>query len=134
VARILLAASILALPQVSAALADHQLSETTTMQQAEKLIAQDGIDMFVIGIHFDESRSVELVKLIRQNSKYKTTPILMLRVTPSEMAHFIKQTMDAMKHLWSITDYLELEGDPDAAEKIADAVTRYLPSKTGSPR
>jgi DNA-binding response OmpR family regulator len=106
-ARILIAVSKLALPEGSAALAAHELLEITTLRQSETLIAQDVIDMFVIGVHFDDSRSVELVKLIRQSSKYKTTPILMLRVTPSEMAHFIKQTMDAMKHLWSITDYVE---------------------------
>jgi hypothetical protein len=69
---------------------------------------------------------MELVKLIRLDPKHKQTPILVVRLTPSAMADFIRQTMDTMKSLRVISDYLELEDDPIADVKIRDAAAEYL--------
>ncbi len=118
----------MAMPRMRAALAGHELLETTTLQQSERLVIEDIIDLFVIGIHFDDSRTMELVKLIRLDPKHKETPILITRLTPSSMAEFIQQTMETMKSLRVVTDYLELEDDPMADVKIRDTVSRLLPA------
>jgi hypothetical protein len=129
VTRIVLAATELALPLLRAALTEHELLEAKTMQQAERFVLEDSIELFVIGVHFDDSRVMDLVTLIRLRPEHKKTPILVIRVTPSTMASFISQTMDAMKILQVISDYLELEGDPLAELKIKNTVVEYLPSK-----
>ena len=128
-ARILVAASSMVLRQVSTALSGHEILETTTLRQAERLVLQDGIDIFVIGIQFDESRAVDLVKSIRLDPKHKATPIVMVRLTPSNMADSIRQTMNAMTSILSINVYLELEDDQLAAQKIRDIVATFLPSR-----
>jgi response regulator RpfG family c-di-GMP phosphodiesterase len=126
VARILLAASKISLPPICAALHGHELLQTTTSQQAEKLITEDGIELFVIGIHFDDSRAMELVKQIRTDKKHEHTPIIMIRITPSEIVAFLRQTMDTMKSLKVIDDYLEVDNDPLAEVKIKNLVNKHL--------
>ncbi len=128
-ARILLAASAISKYLLRAALAEHELLETTTFGEAQRLVLEDGIDLFVICIFFDDSRAMELVTVIRTDPKHKQTPILVVRVTPSEMADFIRHTMNTMKTLHVISDYLELDGDPIADIKIGDAAKEYLPSE-----
>lgn len=126
-ARILLAASeTLSAPVMRAALAGHELLEPKDLHEAERLIQEASIELFVIGVQFDDSRGMELVKRIRLDQAHKKTPILIVRVTPSEMASFIRQTMDTMKSLGVISDYLELEGDPLAEVKIRDEVSKFL--------
>jgi CheY-like chemotaxis protein len=134
VARILVAATERVLPQVSAALVGHEVLETTTLQQAQRLILEDGIELCIIGIHFDDSRAVELVKFIRLDPSHRNTPIIITRLTPSDMSNFIRQTMDGMKKLLTISDYLELEGDPLATIKIKDSVTRVLLERKLEPK
>ncbi len=128
-ARILVAATERALPQIRAALLGHEVLETATIRQAQRLIVEDGIELFLIGIHFDDSRAIELVNYIRLDQRHRKTPIAITRLTPTDMANFIRQIMDGLKRRQTISEYLELEGDPLAAAKIKDAVTMLLSSK-----
>jgi PleD family two-component response regulator len=126
-ARILIAEAMAEMPKISSALSAHELLETTTLQQAVRLVIEDGIELFVIGVHFDDSRAVELVKLIRADKNHQDTPVLMVRLAPSKMADFIRQTLETMKAMQVISDYLELENDAFADSKLRDAVSACLP-------
>lgn len=128
-ARILLAEEAAILPTVTSALVGYELLATVSLRQAERLILEDGIDLFVVGIHFDDSRAMELIKKVRLDRKHGNTPIIIHRLSPSEHAELLKQTLDVMRTMNIISDYLEVEGDPDAKSKIRKAVEQYLPTK-----
>ncbi|MDZ4835909.1 MAG: hypothetical protein SGJ27_19190 [Candidatus Melainabacteria bacterium] len=101
------------------------------MQQANRLILENGIDVFVIGIHFSESRALELIQLIRSDEKHKKTPILVIRMLGSNYPVILKQSMNAMRALRIVTDYLEIEGNnySKIKEKIRESVDRNVPAE-----
>ncbi len=113
---------------VSSALKEFALLEATRFEQAQRLILDAGIDLVVIGIHFDESRAVELIKCVKTSENHHSTPIIVLRLTPSELADVLRNTLSIMKSLSLVDLYLELEGMPDAAVQIRKAVDKQLSS------
>jgi response regulator RpfG family c-di-GMP phosphodiesterase len=125
-AKLLLAMNRPYLPLVEAALADYQILSATTLSQAEQLIIEDGIDMCLISVHFDDSRSVDLIRLIRESKHHKHTPICVLRLLPTQNAAYLKQTMTTIQLTQEIGEYLELNDDPAFAEKIKIAVQQQL--------
>jgi len=127
--RILLAESAQVLSIAKVALADYELLVVQTMQQAERRIMESSIDLFAIDIHFDDSRSMDLIKVIRLEPKHKKTPIVVLRLGRSDMGDFLQRTMDVMKTVHDISDYVKLDGDPEAQKKLRKAIEKYLPSE-----
>jgi response regulator RpfG family c-di-GMP phosphodiesterase len=125
-AKLLLAMNRPYLPLVEAALADYEILPATTLSQAEKLIFQDGIDMCIISVHFDDSRAVDLIRLIRESKNHRHTPICILRLMSTQNAAYLKHTMITMQLTQEVGEYLELNDDPEFAEKIKSAVQRQL--------
>src|ERR1700679_2832024 len=128
-ARILVAVNWAVCAEVTAALAGYEISDAITIEQAERHLAEEGIDLFVIGMHFDESRATEFVKTIRGDAGYAKAPIIVLRLLPTGRAKLWRQTFDAMKKMHTISDYLELQDDIQSAQKIRKAVEKCLPSE-----
>ncbi len=95
----------------------------------EQLILEDGIDLFLVGIHFDESRALELIPLIRKDTRHSETPIIVIRLLPTENQKLLKQSVNAMQSLHIVSDYLELEDDRKAKLKIRQAVDNYVPKE-----
>ena len=128
-ARILLAEDANNLPTLTAALRGYELLATVTLKQAERLIIEDGINIIVVGIHFEDSRAMELIQMVRLDAKHEKTPIIVHRLNPSDHGAVLRQTLDVMKTLKVIQEYLELEGNPAAKQKIREAVEQYLPAE-----
>jgi CheY-like chemotaxis protein len=124
--RILVAEKSEKLLTVSAALTGYELLEVATLQQAKNLVLDDGIDLFLIGVHFDDSQAMELIKLIRNAPKHKSTPIVVVCLTASGMGFVLRQIMDAMKSIHTINDYLELDNEPKPAQRIRLTVDKCL--------
>jgi hypothetical protein len=112
--------------QAKSALAEYEIYDATTLEQAERLVVEDGISLFVVGIHFDDSRAGELIKFIRKDAKHKTTPILVLRTAASQVADYLRSTMDVMKSVQTISEYLELELEENPGPIIKEAAARCL--------
>ncbi|MDR3615311.1 MAG: hypothetical protein P4L53_17260 [Candidatus Obscuribacterales bacterium] len=125
-ARLLLAMNRPYLPRVEAALADYEVLSATTLSQAEKLIFQDGIDMCIVSVHFDDSRAVDLIRLIRESKNHRHTPICVLRLMSTKNAAYLKHTMETMQLTQEVGEYLEVDDDPRFAEKIKSAVQQQL--------
>lgn len=128
-ARILVAEGAYNLPTVTSALAGFEVLTVGTMLEAKRLILENGIDVFIIGIHFSESRALELIQIIRTDEKHKLTPILVIRMLGSDYPAILKQSMNAMRALRVVTDYLELEGNnfSKIKEQIRECVDRNIP-------
>jgi len=114
------------LPLVRAALKDYKVLEATSIKQAYKLMRESNIDIFVVGINFDDSSSTELIKLIRLDHGYDKTPVVVQRLHASGRPLLLNQILGAMKRVGTINDYLDLYHDPDFGEKIRACVQRAL--------
>lgn len=105
-------------------LGDHNVFTPTTITQAERLIEEDGIDCFIIGVHFDDFQGVALAKTIRTHEHHRSTPIIFVRMLPMESPGTLRQSMELLKIAGMISEYLELANDPDYGPKIRAAVER----------
>jgi len=124
--RILLALEPEAFPEMRHALAAYELLEAANLNQAQNYLLEPDIDMFVLGIHFDDSRAMELIRIIRSNKRLKTVPVLVIRTLPSEQAKLLRDALGMMKVVMAISDYIELEGDVQAGAKVAETVAAAL--------
>lgn len=131
-ANILLAQEANIITATAAALYGFEVIAATTIRQAQRLIQENSLDLFVIGIHFDDSNALELVKYIRESTPHLQTPIIMIRVLPTRLANTLRRSVRAVKSLYAISAYLELEKSVDPSRELRAAVTKQLARKNGA--
>lgn len=122
--KVLIAADPAAIPKIAQSLSEHELLATTSLKQAEELLKADGIDLFVVGVHFDDSRALEFINQVRLDGRHHATPIVVFRSQPSDHAEILKQTFQVMKTIRGVTEYLEL--DADDGEQLRASINRAL--------
>lgn len=123
--RILVAEHSSVMSKLTEALDGYDVAKATTLTAAERLVKANSFELFVIGIHLDDSQALTLIKSIRENG-HQTTPIIIVRLLPSEMEKTLRSTIEVMKPIYKISAYLELERDPNAAKGIRAAAEKAL--------
>jgi hypothetical protein len=126
VARVLAAATPKVLPYLCQALSDYDVLATTSLNQAITLVRDERIDIFVIAVHFDDSRSIDLVNAINGVPGHSGTPLIVFRTLSSQYTDMLRQTLSALKSVGKITDYYEFESDSEAWQKLRTAVAMTL--------
>lgn len=130
IGKILIAEDSTWLARVQTALAGYQLMTAMTMREAMSLLDEDGIDLIVVGIHFDESRAIEFLKRVRESEVHAKTALIVMRFAPSEHEHILRQTMGVVRLLSGVTDYIEDETDGEPIEKrLRAAVDAAMPAE-----
>jgi DNA-binding NtrC family response regulator len=125
-AKILVADDMDSILKVRNALTGYEVLETLYLAEAKRLVIEDGIQLFLIGIHFDDSHAMDLIKFIRHDKKHADTPILVQRMIPSQNAEILRQTLNAMRSLQIVNDYVELADHKDADSTLRAAVEKLL--------
>ena len=111
---------------IRSALLGLNLLTVTDTRDAVQHIEESDIDLFVIGIHFDESRAIELIDTIRTNRKHADSPIVVIRLLPTPFVESLRSAAAVLIKTGSIDAYVELEGKGNAAELLRDAVDEQL--------
>jgi DNA-binding response OmpR family regulator len=62
--------------RLSAILAGHNLAFVSKLDEAKNLLAGRGFDLIVIGVHFDDSRMFDLLRLVRGQERHRATPVI----------------------------------------------------------
>jgi hypothetical protein len=126
-ARILIAQTPETAPITQFALVGYELVTVYDLKAAKYQVMENGIDLFVVGIHFDESRATDLIAFIREDEKHKRTPVLVVRLLASTQAYVLTIKMNALIRIEAVQQYLEIAGSPNASKKIRAAVDALLP-------
>jgi hypothetical protein len=63
----------------------YKLSFASTLREAERLLTTQHFDLLIVGIHFDESRGMELLKFV-QGAKQLKIPVLVIQEVPPELS------------------------------------------------
>lgn len=114
---------------------DYELVLATRLKEAKRLCVEDGIDLFIIGIHFDDSRALELVKFIGLGEKHSKAPVIIVRKSPSNHDRLLRQTIDHMIKVGAVRQYIEAPEDnnencvDEFARNLRGAVERSLVEK-----
>ena len=64
------------------------------MVEAVRELRRDGYQVVVIGLHFDESRMLELLQYVRSLSKYDDTPVLCVQGLEQALSEAIRKNID----------------------------------------
>jgi response regulator RpfG family c-di-GMP phosphodiesterase len=128
IARILIAEDPEALPCITQALAGYELLIASSVNEVERMTIADGIDLFILGIHFDDSRATELASMIRRTAAHEKTPIILVRILPSKIEKFIRSSTNGLKASGVITDFLEFPKREEISSKLKKVVESRLPS------
>ncbi len=124
--RILLAQEKAVIAKTCDALYGYDVVPVDTTIQAHRQILKPGLDLFVIGIHFDDSNALELVKCIRESEHYSKTPIVMIRMLPSTLAKTLRRSVKAVRKFFEIAAYLELEASTDPITDLRQEINKHL--------
>lgn len=111
---------------ITKALEGHELVLVNDLQAAQYQILEDEIDLFVVGIHFDDSRSIELIDLIQKDQKHTNTPVILIRLLHTPLADFLRTTVATLIKLGTVTQYLELADDLNPELSLREAVSSCL--------
>jgi CheY-like chemotaxis protein len=65
--------------RLSEVLNGHELAFARTLSEAQRLLAQVGFDLIVIGVQFDDSRMFDLVRHVRSSGQDKP-PVACVRI------------------------------------------------------
>ena len=125
--KILIAQSPQALAKTEKAFSGYDILTAFDIKAADYWIQRHQIDAFIIGVHFDESRGVELASLIRTSAKQQNKPIIMVRLLASENSHMFRTTFGALIETDIINAYLDFDEDDDSApDKIRQCLDEQL--------
>ena len=81
----------------------HDLTFVRTMYDAIGKLRQDGFQLVVIGLEFDESRMLELLQYVRSLPVYKDVPVVCVHADHMDLSEAVMKNIDvAVKALGGI--------------------------------
>jgi PleD family two-component response regulator len=106
----------------------HDLVMVHNLAAAMRLVENVDFDAIVAGIHFDDSRMIELLKAVRAEKRYDDKPFIVVRILPTTLQPGMEANSKQMATVLGATAYLTLDdaqiqanghgSDPAVAERI----------------
>lgn len=85
-------------PEMDATVRDclpgHDLTFVRSMAQALRALRQDGFQLVVIGLEFDEHRMLELLQYVRSLSHYKDVPVVCVHAEFLNLSEAVMKNID----------------------------------------
>jgi CheY-like chemotaxis protein len=130
--KVLLAETDEAYGRISKLISNYEVLSVNSVLKAPAIMSAHRIDLFLIAVHFDHSRAIDLVQLIREFSGYEQTPIIIYRSSPSNLAELLRDTILKLTKCYSVSSYLDLEGSSLAQSDLRSAIESCLPNLKNS--
>ena len=94
-------------------LAGHQLTLPKSVEEAKARLQAREFALVILGVHFDESRMFELLRLVRVYDKNKLTPVVCMLSGPSKMSEVGIEGLDHAVKAMLANAFLNLNKFPD---------------------
>jgi CheY-like chemotaxis protein len=117
---------------LSRALNGYKHFTTSNSSEASRMLSADEFDMIICGIHFDDSRMVELLQSIYKDVRHKQTPVIVFRATHSDNVDMLRFTEEGLRKFTVLGAYIELEdylNEPDPDQALRQQIENSLPQK-----
>jgi CheY-like chemotaxis protein len=98
-------------------LPDQDLTFVRTMREAISALRRDGFGLILIGLHFDESRMIELLSYVRGLEKYRDAPVICVQGIELNLPDSVLTSIDVAVKALGGTTFLDLR---DGAEKFRE--------------
>lgn len=120
-----LASDLEGLRRLYAVLAEFDFRSAFTLDDALRLLDSPmDFDLIIIGVHFDDSRAVDLLREIRSRPKYELTPILFIRTQPSTISQILEQSILSLKDAYRVNGLIETELLDENDYRIREEIVR----------
>lgn len=127
-ARILIATQKQFWSSIELSLKGYDLVFAPSLIDAKRTLTKENFDLFLVGIFFDDSKGVELIKDIRLAEHIKT-PIVAARLKDSPNNDMLRQILQTLVAAKFADEYIEGEHhEPEVQKKLRHAVENYLPA------
>ncbi len=105
-----LASDVEGLRRLYSVLADFDFRSSSTLDDALRLLDSPmSFDLIIIGVHFDDSRAVDLLREIRSRPRYELTPVLFIRTQPSSISLILEQSILSLKDAYRVNGFIETD-------------------------
>lgn len=97
-------------------LAGHELTLPASVEQAKAELEKREFALIVLGVHFDESRMFELLRLVRTYEANQLTPVVCMLTTTSRLSDVAIEGLDHAVKAMLANAFLNLRKFPDDAQ------------------
>lgn len=94
-------------------LAGHELTVTASVDEAKAELQKREFALIVLGVHFDESRMFELLRLVRTYKTNQLTPVVCMLTTASRLSDVAIEGLDHAVKAMLANAFLNLHRFPD---------------------
>ena len=94
-------------------LTGHRLTCPKDLGEAERLLTEREYAMIIIGVHFDESRMFEVLRLVRIEDKNRTTPVVCVLGHETRLSEVAVEGLDHSVKAMLANAFLNLAHFPD---------------------
>jgi len=94
--------------KVRECLPGHELTFVRTMFEAMRALRHDGFHLVVIGLHFDESRMLELLQYVRGLPAYKEVPVICVHGEHLNLSEAVLKNIDVAVRALGGAAFLDL--------------------------
>jgi CheY-like chemotaxis protein len=91
----------------------HELTVPANLDEAKVELQKREFDMVVLGVHFDESRMFELLRLVRTYPANQLTPVVCMLTAPSRLSDVAIEGIDHAVKAMLANAFLNLNRFPD---------------------
>lgn len=84
----------------------HQLVYANTVKEATSMAYDDGFDLIIVGILFDESRMYDLIGQLKRNPSLKGIPVMGFSSEASWRSRATRDQAEMTTHLMGVCDYV----------------------------
>ncbi|MCC6978777.1 MAG: hypothetical protein IT343_10690 [Candidatus Melainabacteria bacterium] len=122
--RILVANDLQGFKRLAGILKGEDVRFAQTLTEARQLLNSVRFDLVIAGVHFDDSRAVELLQIVRTNKKTETSPFVFIRTRHSSMALEIEKTINTLQKALDHSGLIETEMLSEDDELIHQEIFR----------
>jgi PleD family two-component response regulator len=94
-------------------LAGHELTVAASVEQAKAELQKREFAAVVLGVHFDESRMFELLRLVRTYRTNQLTPVVCMLTSASRLSDVAIEGLDHAVKAMLANAFLNLHRSPD---------------------
>jgi len=136
-ARILLATTPDSAEPLLELLAGHDVCQVQRLAEAERLILEDGFELVVCDVDFDDSQMFDLFKAVKQSKSHTALPFVGVRITSSQQHSILFSNLQNSARVLGMSDYVDLEqigSEQNSSEQnmvfaaMRERVLKHLPS------
>ncbi len=107
----------------------HDLVMVHNLTAASRLVENVDFDGVIAGIHFDDCRMMELLKVVRKEPRYARRPFVVVRILPTELHPDMETNAKTMASVLGASGYVTIEdadGEPDADVGLRSLIVSLL--------